>query len=155
MVNKKDLRGGIEKMREVAQLLTGWADDLEGSLEAGKKKKTTTVDKAPVADAPVAARAEADTDAPSEAPVETEVAVPVEPVAEAQADASAETPVLLSPDSVRAVLAAKCAAGFRAQVQALINSFGAAKFSEVAQEHYPALLDAVSALGGDGDPDAS
>ena len=39
MVNKKDLRGGIEKMREVAQLLTGWADDLERSLEAGKKKK--------------------------------------------------------------------------------------------------------------------
>ena len=33
MVNKKDLRGGAEKMREVAQLLSAWADDLEASGE--------------------------------------------------------------------------------------------------------------------------
>ena len=139
MTDKKDLRGGIAKMREVAQLLTGWADDLEGSLEAGKKKKVAA-DKAVVADAAPAA----------------DVAVPAAqavPVAEPAAPAEPSAPP--STDEVRAVLAAKCAAGFKAQVQAVINSFGAAKFSEVAQEHYPALLDAVSALGGDGDPDAS
>ena len=123
MVNKKDLRGGIEKMREVAQLLTGWADDLERSLEAGKKKK-------PAAAADVAPAVET---APA---AET---VPVE-------SASAPAPTA---DAVRAELAAKCAAGFRTQVQALINSFGAAKFSEVSPEHYPALLEAVAGLGGD------
>ena len=84
MVNKKDLRGGIEKMREVAQLLTGWADDLERSLEAGKKKKpAAAADAAPAVEtAPVA---------------ET---VPAEP-------APAPAPAA---DAVRAELAAKCAA---------------------------------------------
>jgi len=124
MVNKKDLRGGIEKMREVAQLLSGWADDMESSLEA-KEKKTA-------ADALSAAEA---------AP-----AVKVAPSADAAPAAPAELP---EAESVRTVLAAKCAAGFRTQVQALINSFGAAKFSEVAKEHYPALLEAVAGLGGD------
>jgi len=124
MVNKKDLRGGIAKMREVAQLLSGWADDMESSLEA-KEKKTA-------ADALSAAEA---------AP-----AVKVAPSADAAPAAPAELP---EAESVRTVLAAKCAAGFRTQVQALINSFGAAKFSEVAKEHYPALLEAVAGLGGD------
>lgn len=129
MVNKKDLRGGIEKMREVAQLLSGWADDMESSLEA-KEKKTA-------ADAPSAAEA---APAGKVAPA---------PSADAAPAAPAELP---EAESVRTVLAAKCAAGFRTQVQALINSFGAAKFSEVAPEHYPALLEAVAGLGGD--PDA-
>lgn len=31
MVDKLDLRGGMEKMREVAQLLTDWAEDMERS----------------------------------------------------------------------------------------------------------------------------
>ena len=135
MTDKKDLRGGIAKMREVAQLLTGWADDLEGSLEAGKKKKVAA-DKAVVADAAPAA----------------DVAVPAAqavPVAEPAAPAEPSAPP--STDEVRAVLAAKCAAGFKAQVQAVINSFGAAKFSEVAAEHYPALLEMVAGLGGDDD----
>ena len=39
MAEKKDLRGSIMKMREVAQLLTGWADDMESSLEAGKSRR--------------------------------------------------------------------------------------------------------------------
>ena len=60
----------------------------------------------------------------------------------------------LSADAVRAELAAKCAAGFRTQVQALINSYGAAKFSEVAPEHYPALLEAVACLGVGGEDHA-
>ena len=124
MVNKRDLRGGIEKMREVAQLLSGWADDMESSLEA-KEKKTAAV-------ATAATAVPAAEDAPS---------------ADAAPAAPAELP---EAESVRTVLAAKCAAGFRTQVQALINSFGAAKFSEVAPEHYPALLEAVVGLGGDG-----
>ena len=33
MANKKDLRAGIEKMREVAELLSGWADDMERSFK--------------------------------------------------------------------------------------------------------------------------
>ena len=118
MTDKKDLRGGIAKMREVAQLLTGWADDLEGSLEAGKKKKVAT-DKAVVADAASAA----------------DVAVPAAqavPVAEPAAPAEPSAPP--STDEGRAVLAAKCAAGFKAQVQAVINSFGAEKLSGVAPE---------------------
>jgi predicted lipid-binding transport protein (Tim44 family) len=120
MVNKRDLRGGIEKMREVAQLLNGWADDMERSLEAEKKKKpAAAADAAPAAE--IAPAAEAATAEPASAPAP-------------------------SADAVRAELAAKCAAGFRTQVQALINSYGAAKFSEVAPEHYPALLEAVACL---------
>jgi len=133
MTDKKDLRGGIAKMREVAQLLTGWADDLEGSLETAKKKKVAA-DKAVAADAAPAA----------EASVPAAQAVPAaEPVA------SAEPPAPPSTDEVRAVLAAKCAAGFKAQVQAVINSFGAEKLSGVAPEHYPALLEMVADLGGE------
>jgi hypothetical protein len=133
MTDKKDLRGGIAKMREVAQLLTGWADDLEGSLETAKKKKVAA-DKAVAADAAPAA----------EASVPAAQAVPAaEPVA------SAEPPAPPSTDEVRAVLAAKCAAGFKAQVEAVINSFGAAKLSGVAPEHYPALLEMVADLGGE------
>lgn len=152
MTDKKDLRGSIEKMRDVAQLLNGWADDLEGSLEAGKKKKTAAADKAPVAEDPVAAPVETVAETTEEAPVETTVKVQAKTAKEAPTDKPAETTAVQFPDSVRAVLAVKCAAGYRAQVQALINSFGAAKFSEVAQEHYPAMLEAVAALGGD--PDA-
>ena len=39
MVNKKDLRGGAEKMREVAQLLCLWAEDLETAAEKKGRKK--------------------------------------------------------------------------------------------------------------------
>ena len=152
MTDKKDLRGSIEKMRDVAQLLTGWADDLESSLEAGRKKKTAAADKAPAAENTVAAPVETVAETTEEAPVETTVKVQAKTAKEAPTDKPAETTAVQSPDSVRAVLAAKCAAGYRAQVQALINSFGAAKFSEVAPEHYPALLEAVAGLGGD--PDA-
>ena len=130
MANKKDLRGGIIKMREVAQLLSGWADDMERSLEAEKKKE------------PVAADASAGAPTAEAVPAASAVGVPAASVAPAAP--------LPAADAVRAELAAKCAAGFRAQVQALINSFGAAKFSEVAPEHYPALLEAVAVLGGDG-----
>ena len=151
MTDKKDLRGSIAKMRDVAQLLSGWADDLESSLEAGRKKKNTVAAVEPVsvpvedADAPVAA-------APAEAAAPVEAVASVEAAAHAASDAaSAAVPAeKMKPDEVRAVLAAKCAAGFRAQVQAIINSFGAAKFSEVPAEHYPVLLEMVNDLGGEG-----
>ncbi len=98
MVNKRDLREGIVKMREVAELLSGWADDMEKSLEAEKES------------------------------VKEEV-------------------VSYSASDVRKVLAEKCALGFRTQVQALINSFGAARFSEVDLSHYAELMEAVGLLG--------
>ena len=152
MTDKKDLRGSIAKMRDVAQLLSGWADDLESSLEAGRKKKNTVAAVEPVS-VPVE-----DADVPVDAAAPAEAAAPVEAVASVEAAAhaaSAAAPAAapaekMKPDEVRAVLAAKCAAGFRAQVQAIINSFGAAKFSEVPAEHYPALLEMVNDLGGEG-----
>ena len=128
-------------MREVAQLLTGWADDMESSLEAGKKKKT----------------AAAETAVPETVPTDEPAAVPSvesdKPAADqAEPAAVPEQPAVdLSYEGVRGVLSAKCAAGFKAQVQAVINAFGAAKFSEVAPEHYLALLEMVSELGGDAD----
>ena len=142
MVNKKDLRGGIEKMREVAQLLNGWADDMERSLEAEKNKKAAAADAAPDGEAVPAGEG---------VPVASAVSAADAPAASASAAAVAPAP---SADAVRAELAAKCAAGFRTQVQALINSYGAAKFSEVAPEHYPALLEAVACLGVGGEDHA-
>ena len=142
MVNKRDLRGGIEKMREVAQLLNGWADDMERSLEAEKNKKAAAADAAPAGENVTAAEAVS---------VASAVSVADAPAASASAVAVAPAP---SADAVRAELAAKCAAGFRTQVQALINSYGAAKFSEVAPEHYPALLEAVAGLGAGGEDHA-
>ncbi len=142
MVNKRDLRGGIEKMREVAQLLNGWADDMERSLEAEKNKKAAAADAAPDGEAVPAGEG---------VPVASAVSAADAPAASASAAAVAPA---LSADAVRAELAAKCAAGFRTQVQALINSYGAAKFSEVAPEHYPALLEAVACLGVGGEDHA-
>jgi len=81
---------------------------------------------------------------PEAAPV-TDTGVPA-PAAEAAAPPAAD----LTYEGVRGVLSAKCAAGFRAQVQAIINAFGASKFSEVPAEHYPALLEMVNDLGGEG-----
>ena len=142
MVNKRDLRGGIERMREVAQLLNGWADDMERSLEAEKNKKAAAADAAPDGEAVPAGEG---------VPVASAVSAADAPAASASAAAVAPAP---SADAVRAELAAKCAAGFRTQVQALINSYGAAKFSEVAPEHYPALLEAVACLGVGGEDHA-
>ena len=142
MANKKDLRGGIVKMREVAQLLSGWADDMERSLEAEKKKESVAADEAAGAPAAEAVTEVVAAEVGSDAAAASAVGVPAASVAPAAP--------LPAADAVRAELAAKCAAGFRAQVQALINSYGAAKFSEVAPEHYPALLEAVAGLGGDG-----
>lgn len=133
MANKKDLRGSIEKMREVAQLLGEWADDMEASLaKKSRKGSDAAADIAAVAAEPVV----------SETPAAHPEAVPPEPAAPPRQPVAAD---------VRALLAEKCAAGFRAQVQALINSYGAAKFSEVDPAHYADLVAAASLLGGDSD----
>ena len=136
MVNKKDLRAGVLKMREVAELLSGWADDMERSLEKKSGRKAVA------ADAAVAETAEA-------APVD----VVSEPAQEAAGDAVAPPEPAVQPsfEDVRTLLAAKSAAGCRTQVLALIRSYGAEKLSEVDPAHYADLVVAAAALRGDGD----
>ena len=104
MVNKKDLRAGVLKMREVAALLSGWADDMERSLEKKSGRKTVA------ADAAVAETAEAAEAAP--------VDVVSEPAPEAAGDAVAPPESVVQPsfEDVRTLLAAKSAAGCRTQV---------------------------------------
>ena len=143
MVNKKDLRGGAEKMREVAQLLCLWAEDLEAVAEKKSRKK--------VADSAADSSLEqaAEPDAPAEAAV-AETVAPVaasEPVQVEEAVAQVE----IKYEDLRGLLAEKSAAGYRTQVMALINSFGAEKLSEVGPAHYADLWDAAAGLGGDGD----
>ena len=143
MVDKLDLRGGIEKMREVAQLLNGWANDMERSLgeppatagggsiaggEVTRNKRSVRRTVAPIEGA--------DKNAPDEP-----ASVPPE-----QSD-----PPAVTFDQVRSILAAKCAAGYRTQVQALINSYGATRFSEVDPSRYAELVEAAGLLGGDAD----
>ena len=48
---------------------------------------------------------------------------------------------------VRTALAEKCAAGYGAQVKALIESYGAASLKDVPAEKYEELLEAAAALG--------
>ena len=138
MVNKKDLRAGVLKMREVAALLSGWADDMERSLEKKSGRKTVA------ADAAVAETAEAAEAAP--------VDVVSEPAPEAAGDDALPEPVTQpSFEDVRTLLAAKSAAGCRTHVLALIRSYGAEKLSEVDPAHYADLVTAAALLGGDGE----
>ena len=53
----------------------------------------------------------------------------------------------LTLEEVRAILAEKCAAGFAAQVKALIESYGASSLREVPADRYGDLLEAVKGLG--------
>ena len=46
----------------------------------------------------------------------------------------------LTLEEVRALLAEKSRAGFTAEIKALLEKYGAERLSEVAPEHYPALL---------------
>ena len=39
----KDLRGGVARMREVAQLLNGWAEDMERSLAGNAPNEPVAV----------------------------------------------------------------------------------------------------------------
>lgn len=139
MVDKHDLRGSIEKMREVAQLLALWAADMERSLGVPGNHPRISLPRS---------RRPASGPAPEQATVK----IP-EPAAEDVSSDLASDPVpAVTFDQVRSILAAKCAAGYRTQVQALINSFGASRFSEVDPSHYAELMVAAGLLGGD--PDA-
>lgn len=81
-----------------------------------------------------------------------------ETVKEAQASKSAETvKEALTPktppklDEVKAFLTKKCAAGYSAQVKALIASFGASSLSGVPAESLAALMEAAQLLGEEGE----
>jgi len=126
MVNKKDLRGGIVKMREVAQLLNEWANDLEATFQ-GQEADEWEVSGAE----------------PGPAEKKKRAAKPVCPESAAVKD---ERKALTLPE-VRSVLAEKCAAGFGAQVKGLIESYGASTLKEVPAEKYEELLEAVKGLG--------
>ena len=128
MVNKKDLREGIVKMREVAELLSGWADDMEHSLE--KKGRKAAADAAAVV-----------TETPAAHPVG-----PEEKPVEAKAEVKYE--------DLRSLLAEKSAAGYRTQVIALIRSYGAEKLSEVDKSCYADLYEAVSSFVSDSVPES-
>ena len=143
MVNKKDLRGSAEKMREVAQLLCLWAEDLEAVAEKKGRKKA----------ADSAADSSVEQAAGPVAQAEAAVAEAVAPVAASEPVQAEEAvaQVEIKYEDLRGLLAEKSAAGYRTQVIALINSFGAEKLSEVDPAHYADLWDAASGLGGGGD----
>ena len=137
MVNKKDLRGGAEKMREVAQLLSAWADDLEASGEKKSRKKAAE---------PAEAVASADVAVQDAEPAEEAAPAADAPVEEA-ADSAAAARAEIGYEDLRGLLAEKSAAGYRTQVIALINSFGAEKLSGVDPAHFGELWDAAALLG--------
>ena len=134
MLNKKDLRGNAALFRDVAQLLTMWADDLDATL--GRKSRMAE-DAVPAAPAP-----EEKAEPPAEvvASEASEAATVAEPAEESEP---------LTYLKVRGILAGKSASGFKNQVSALIRSYGAAKLSDVDPKHYPELVTAVERLGGD------
>lgn len=136
MLDKKDFSGNAPLMRAVAELLNGWADDLDRvRLKKGRK---AAVDQAPAK-------------APAEEMVLAAAAAASEP-----APVSAPAPVVVPPaerpqppytyDAVHAYVGLKISQGFKAQVVALFGSYGAKKFSEVDPAYYGDLVEAVSAL---------
>ena len=127
MDKMEGLRAGVTEMRSVAQRLIQWADDLEQSFRDQETSKK-----------------EVDTGKP----------VPAEKKKKAAADKAVAEPAAvekagktLSLPEVRAILAEKCAAGFSAQVKALIESYGVSSLKNVPAEKYEELLEAVQGLG--------
>ena len=118
--DKKNLAAGIREMRSVAARLTAWADDLEKSV--GKADGTVAEDAAP-ADVPASVSA---------------CDVPAVPVPE---------PKPVTRASVKNLLTKKCAAGYAAQVKALIASFGVTSLSAVPDASLGELWDAALLLG--------
>ena len=126
-IDKKNLAAGIKEMRSVAKKLLAWADDLE---KAGKGEVQEDVGCPAAPDVAAPADSGADHGEPPKA-------VKEEP-------APAAPPTL---SEVKAFLTKKCAAGYSAQVQALIASFGVSSLSKVPAESLGALLDAALLLG--------
>ena len=138
--DKKNLAAGVKEMRSVAKRLLAWADDLE---KAGKNEEVPEAGGNPVSP-----------DLAAPAGGGSDHGKPVETVKEAQASKSAETvkeaPAPKAPpklDEVKAFLTKKCAAGYSAQVKALIASFGASSLSGVPAESLAALMEAAQLLG--------
>ncbi len=78
-----------------------------------------------------------------------------DPVPEKTAVPEKSEPVVPSRTAVKVLLTKLCAAGYSAQVKALIASFGAASLSAVPEEALGDLWDAAQLLGEDGgDADA-
>ena len=123
-MDKKNLAAGVKEMRSVAKKLLAWADDLEKAS----------------------------------APATPAVAAPAAGSAAGGKPAKAvkEAPAPVAPPTLAAVkkfLSEKCAAGYSAQVQALIASFGAKTLSGVPEGSLGALLDAALLLGEEGEED--
>ena len=53
-------------------------------------------------------------------------------------------------ETVRAILADKSRNGFTAQIRALLEKYGASKLSEIAPEHYDAILAEAEVIGNAG-----
>ena len=120
------LRAGVAEMRSVARRLNEWADELEASFcdpETDAKEVS----------------------APKPGPTEKEEGTANS--AKVKPEAAPEKGKAFSLPEVRAILAEKCAAGFAAQVKALIESYGASTLKEVPPDKYGELLEAVKGLG--------
>lgn len=142
--DKKNLAAGVKEMRSVAKRLLAWADDLE---KAGKNEEVPEDGGNPVSpDLAAPAGGGSDHGKPVETVKEAQASKPAETVKEAL---TPKTPPKL--DEVKAFLTKKCAAGYSAQVKALIASFGASSLSGVPAESLAALMEAAQLLGEEGE----
>lgn len=123
-MDKKNLAAGVKEMRSVAKKLLAWADDLEKAS----------------------------------APASPDVAAPAaggaaggKPAKAVKEETAPDAPPTRA--AVKEFLSEKCAAGYSAQVQALIASFGAKTLSGVPEGSLGALLDAALLLGEEGEED--
>ena len=151
MLDKKDLRGAAVLFGELSLLLTEWADDID---EYRKMKGLEPAADKTLADVLALESDAAETAAPavvekSVPAAEEGTAVAADPVAPVVSD---DVPVPAPPYTFEAVLEYmrdKIAKGFRTQVEALFNSYGAKKFSEINPAYYGDLVEAVARLGVD------
>lgn len=146
MADKKNLAAGVKEMRAVAKRLLAWADDLEAAVKAGK------VGEAPVVpeNVLVAESVTVSDTVPASGDSTAAKAVAVAPVASA-VPAVSDVPPTLS--ELKAFLTDRCAAGYAAQVKALIASYGVSSLSSVPEGAYAELM-ASARLLGEGEQDA-
>ncbi len=146
-INKKDLAGGILKMREVASLLNAWANDLEKNAAPKGRKKGSGAPEAP--EASIAAEAAPVSEKPAE--VEPHAASDSECDKDAVVESAKDSAPVYKLPEVRKFLSGRCAAGYGAQVRALIASFGVNSLSEVPESKYAELMDSALLLGEEDD----
>ena len=138
--DKKNLAAGVKEMRSVAKRLLAWADDLEKAGQNQEEPENADSSAIPAVAAP--AGGGSDHGKPAETVKEAPASKPAKTMKEASAP---KTPPKL--DEVKAFLTKKCAAGYSAQVKALIASFGASSLSSVPAESLAALMEAAQLLG--------